>query len=255
MKQPLDPTREQVWDEFWGQRPSVADIYPAVSEITAEILRTFPEPRGLRFLEVGAGTGREGHAFAQRGALVTLLDISSEALRLSREVSSLPQFVRGNALEAPFPSETFDLVYHQGLLEHFREPMPLLRENHRLLKPGGYLLVDVPQRYHFYTVMKHALMAAGKWFAGWETEFSPVELERVVQAAGFTVERRYGYAMHPGLTYRLFREVGKKCGWKLPMYPSLGPLYRGWHSLVKRVERRRAGHYLVVSVGVVARKR
>jgi SAM-dependent methyltransferase len=250
----LDPTREQVWDEFWGQRPSVADIYPAVSDITAEVLRMFPEPRGLRFLEVGAGTGREGHAFAERGALVTLLDISWEALRLSRGVSSLPRFVRGDALAAPFADGTFDLVYHQGLLEHFRSPAPLLRENYRLLKPGGFLLVDVPQRYHFYTLMKHALMAAGQWFAGWETEFSPSELERLVQAAGFTIERRYGYAMHPGLTYRLFREAGKKCGVKLPMYPNLGPLYRGWHSLVRRVEQRRAGHYFTVSVGVIARR-
>jgi len=225
-----------------------------VSDIAAEILQTFPEPRGLRFLEVGAGTGREGHAFAQRGAQVTLLDISWEALRLSRGVSSLPRFVRGNALEAPFPDGAFDLVYHQGLLEHFRNPMPLLRENHRLLKPGGYLLVDVPQRYHLYTLMKHAMMAAGKWFAGWETEFSPVELERLVRAAGFRIERRYGYAMHPGLTYRVARELGKKCGATLPMYPNLGPLYRGWHKLVRRVERCRAGHYLVVSVGVIARK-
>jgi len=255
VKRSLDPTREEVWDEFWGQRPCVADIYPSVSDIVGEVLRTFPDVRGLRFLEVGAGTGREGHVFAQRGAMVTLLDISWEALRLSRQVSSLPRLVRGNAGEAPFRDESFDLVYHQGLLEHFRDPMPLLRENYRLLKPDGYLLVDVPQRYHVYTVMKHALMAVNRWFAGWETEFAPGELERLVAAAGFEVQRRYGYAMHPGLTYRLLREVGKKCGVKLPMYPNLGPLYRGWHSLLRRLERCRVGHYFVVSVGVVARKR
>ena len=257
MKTPVDPTREQVWDEFWGQQPSVADIYPAVSDITAEILRVFPEPRGRRFLEVGAGTGREGHGFAERGAQVTLLDISWEALRLSRGVSALPRFVRGNALAAPFPDNTFDLVYHQGLLEHFRDPMPLLRENLRLLKPGGFLLVDVPQRYHAYTLLKHAMMVAGQWFAGWETEFSPPQIERLVTDAGFAVERRYGYGMHPGLTYRVVRELGKKCSVKLPMYPDFGPLrplYRGWHDLLRRIERRRAGHYLVVSVGVIARK-
>jgi len=254
LKKPLDPTREQVWDEFWGQRPSVADIYPAVSDIVTEISQSLPALRGLRLLEVGAGTGREGHQFAERGAEVTLLDISWEALRLSRGVSARPRFVRGNALDAPFADGTFDLVYHQGLLEHFRDPMPLLRENYRLLKPGGSLLVDVPQRYHLYSLMKHALMAAGQWFAGWETEFSPCELERLLRTAGFTIQRRYGYAMHPGLTYRITRELGKKCGVHLPMYPNLGPLYRGWHRLIRRMERYRAGHYFVVSVGVLARK-
>jgi|GEM_PF-105431 len=257
LKTNLDPTRAQVWDDFWGQQPSVADIYPAVSDVTAEVLRTLPELRGRRLLEVGAGTGREGHGFAERGAQVTLLDISWEALRLSRGVSSLPQFVRGNALSAPFADATFDVVYHQGLLEHFREPMPLLRENFRLLKPGGFLLCDVPQRYHVYTLAKHALMAVGKWFAGWETEFAPAEIERLVREAGFVVERRYGYGMHPGLCYRVLREIGKKTGVKLPMYPEFGPLrplYRGWHHLLRRAERCRAGHYFVVSVGVIARK-
>ncbi|MCX7886209.1 MAG: class I SAM-dependent methyltransferase, partial [Verrucomicrobiae bacterium] len=146
-----DPTRSPVWDKFWSKRPEVGDVYPAVSDIVAEILRTTPQPRGLCFLEVGAGTGREGHRLAELGARVILLDISWEALRLSRTVSDLPRLVRGDALRAPFADGTFDFLYHQGLLEHFRDPMPLLRENRRLLKPGGYLLVDVPQRYHLYT--------------------------------------------------------------------------------------------------------
>lgn len=232
----------------------MADLYPAVSDIVAEILQTVSEPRGLRFLEVGAGTGREGHRLAERGAQVTLLDISWEALALSRTVSTLPHFVRGDALRAPFADGSFDFVYHQGLMEHFRDPLPLLRENHRLLKPGGYLLVDVPQRYHVYTLFKHALMAVGRWFAGWETEYSPAQLERLVQAVGFNVVRRYGYMMHPGGTYRLARELGKKCGVRLPMYPNLGPLYRGWHQLLRRVERHRAAHWLDICVGVIARK-
>ena len=82
--------------------------------------------------------------------------------------------VGGNAFSLPFPDASFDLVFHQGLLEHFRqkEANNLLKENIRVLKSGGLLLVDVPQRYHIYTVMKHILIALDKWFAGWEREFS-----------------------------------------------------------------------------------
>ncbi len=252
----MDPTRDEVWDRFWGGR-EVSEIYPAVTDLLYEIRRVLPDPAGKRILEVGAGTGREGHALARNGGTVVLLDISREALFLSRSISREPAFLRANALQTPFPDNTFDLVYHQGLLEHFADPLPLLRENFRILKPGGILLVDVPQKYHVYTLLKHALMAMGKWFAGWETEFSYRELRAVVEAAGFEVLHGWGYGMRPGLWYRLLREAFKSLGVSLPLYPSFGPLrplVRSWWRLTLALERKGLGPYIGVTVGVAARK-
>lgn len=246
-----------VWDRYWGDKARVGDVYPAVSDLLAEIARALPDVRGRRILEVGAGTGREGHDLARGGAQVCALDFSPEALRLSRQLSSEVRLVRGDALAAPFPDASFDLVYHQGLLEHFRDPLVLLRENHRVVKPGGLVLVDVPQKYHVYTLMKHGLIALGKWFAGWETQFSPGELRSLVERAGFRCQRVYGYGMHPGLAYRVAREGLKRVGIRLPLFPPLGPLdgwYRRWHAVVRRLERSAVGPYFTLTVGVVARK-
>jgi len=63
--------------------------------------------------------------------------------------------VCADACRMPFREGAFDLVFHQGLMEHFRDPAPLLRENARVLKRGGHLLVDVPQRFHVYTLAKN----------------------------------------------------------------------------------------------------
>ena len=83
--------------------------------------------------------------------------------RLSERTGLDIMFVCGDGLNLPFPDGVIDIVFHQGLLEHFRDPMPLLEENARVVRPGGHLLVDVPQTFHVYTVLKKCLIAVGKW--------------------------------------------------------------------------------------------
>ncbi|GBD33293.1 MAG: hypothetical protein KatS3mg081_0519 [Gemmatimonadales bacterium] len=245
------------WERYWGGKGSALEVYPAVSDLLAEIAASMPEVRGRRVLEVGAGTGREGHVLADRGAYVVLVDFSKEALRLSRAISSGPHLVRADATQLPFRDRSFDLVYHQGLMEHFRDPLPLLRENRRVLVEGGVLLVDVPQTFHLYTVIKRLLIASGRWFAGWETQYSPRKLEKLVESAGFRCERRYGYWMQPGLWYRAAREMLKAVGIRLPLFPRFGPLggvYSSFCRWLRRLQRWRWSHYLTLTVGVVARK-
>jgi SAM-dependent methyltransferase len=253
----LRSPQQETWDRYWGDKALVSDVYPAVTDLLGEITRVLPDLRGRRLLEVGAGTGREAHALADRGATAVALDFSPQALRLSRQISPGVRLVRGDALRAPFRSESFDLVYHQGLLEHFRDPAPLLDENRRLLRRGGLLLVDVPQAFHAYTILKQTLMALGRWFAGWETQYSPRGLRRLIERSGFHAVRCYGYGMHPGLTYRVLREALRRVGVSLPLAPNLGPLqavYQGWHGLLRRIERSGIGPWVSLTVGIIARR-
>ncbi|MGE5180337.1 MAG: class I SAM-dependent methyltransferase [Bacteroidota bacterium] len=188
--------------------------------------------RGRRVLEVGAGSGRDSIALASEGAIPFILDYSMASLETARGVARrhgmTPILVRADALRLPFRDGAFDVVFHQGLLEHFRDPMPLLRENARALKEEGILLVDVPQRWHLYTLLKHAMIATGTWFAGWETEFSIGELERLLRRAGVRVVHRYGAWMVPGLFYRSLRAfLLKTKAARLPLYPPAVPVLSG----------------------------
>ncbi|MDR0515805.1 MAG: class I SAM-dependent methyltransferase [Fibromonadaceae bacterium] len=247
-----------VWDKFWNRKKDLDKVYPSSPAVLKAILSTC-SVEGLRVLEVGAGTGRDSLALARAGAKVFILDYSEESLKIAgglrHEAPENLHLVRGNALNSPFPSETFDIVFHQGLAEHFRDPLPLLKENARLLKKGGICVCDVPQTFHLYTVLKHILIAMDKWFAGWETEFTMPQLKRLMKSAGFEIEHSYGDWMRPNLIYRIFREIGLKLGIELPKYPLHGTAYQRWKdNALNFITRFNISSYTQVCIGVAGRK-
>lgn len=210
------------WDRFWSSSQERGEIYATDFRIVRNLKGRVDFERA-RVLEVGAGTGRDSAMIAEQGGAVCALDYSEEALKLLEQSSASGiAIVCGDAKALPFADETFDVVFHQGLLEHFRDPEVLLAENCRVLKRGGILLVDVPQRYHYYTVLKHIMMLFRIWFAGWETEFTVRGLRRIVEDAGLRVEHVYGENLSPPVWYRGLRKILLKFKIGLPMYPLQG---------------------------------
>ncbi|MFM8558669.1 MAG: class I SAM-dependent methyltransferase [bacterium] len=222
------------WESYWkGHQQDIDDTYSTGGRLVREVLAD-GHVEGRLVMEIGAGSGRDLIALARMGAKGIVLDYSPASLRLVKqqaERQGVPvMLVQADATRMPFRDGTIDVSFHQGLLEHFRDPRPLLAENARITRSGGRVLVDVPQTFHLYTVMKNALILVNRWFAGWETQFTVGQLERLVRESGLEVVRTYGDWMVPGLAYRVTREVLKRgLGVKLPLHPQ-GPAFwaRGW---------------------------
>lgn len=79
----------------------------------------------------------------------------------------------------PFPSGQFDYVYSSHCLEHVLKPFECLREWHRVLKDGGYLIVVVP---HQYLYEKKAIMPS-RFSREHLRFFTPSKLLEYVEAA------------------------------------------------------------------------
>ena len=246
-----------LWDKFWRER-DVEEIYPTITDIESEILKSLKDLKGLNILEVGAGTGRTALSIAQKGAHVYIIDISDESLKKVsqlKEKYNIPiNIIQADGLNTPFEDNFFDLVYHQGLLEHFRNPYPLLIENKRILKKNGYLLVDVPQKFHIYTLIKHAAMIFNKWFAGWEREFTPNQLIRMVKQLNMCPVRLYGDWARPGIVYRMLRLLLLKAGIKINMYPKYGNIQKIFYNIQKSLKDKRIFLYSHLSIGIIAQK-
>jgi len=256
----MKESRKNDWETYWDEKQDTEEVYSNAGRVLRHLSKV-TELRQKKVLEIGAGTGRDSFPLAEQGATVVQLDYAENSLRILKrlaEESSLPvSIVGGDTFGLPFRDDTFDIIFHQGLLEHFREPVAerLLRENIRVLKQGGLLLVDVPQRWHSYTVAKHILIAMNKWFAGWERSFSVGELRSLLRTLGLTPIYTYGEWMYPSFFYRAFRELLKKVGWTLPLYPTIGRPLTGLRSWMReRLLATRLPHYTGISIGVVAVK-
>ena len=168
-----------------------------------------------KILEVGFGKGNEIVQLAKAGALCFGLDFSESAILLFKERAHREnldiEVVGGDARRLPFQSNSFDLVFSQGVVEHFTDPNVVLQEQLRVLKKGGIVVVEVPNKWTLYTIYKKALMSIGRWPPGWETQYSPRELESLLAQNGFQVIDKVGWDF---LFLKVIRKLRKKVGIK-----------------------------------------
>lgn len=99
-----------------------------------------------RLLDVGAGLG-----YFLRKVQTTFpsweshgSEISPVAVRYAEEELGIPNMVAGPLEEGAWEDASFDLITLWDVIEHIKEPDPLLRTIHRLLKPGGVCFLHTP---------------------------------------------------------------------------------------------------------------
>ncbi len=99
---------------------------------------------GDRVLDVACGTGEWLKAALGAGAEVAGIDLSEKAVEFCRRDNPAGRFYCQGAEELPFEAGYFDLVSCLGSLEHFPDKAGSLAEMARVLRPGGGLLLSVP---------------------------------------------------------------------------------------------------------------
>lgn len=155
-----------------------------------------PAVPGGRALDVGCGNGAWLLKLASLGWQVEGVEFSPTACAAAR-AAGLDVFY-GSLEEAALPTGRFDVVRIWQTLEHLPDPAVTLQEAARLLRPGGRLLVGVPN--------------AGGWLArAWGRRwfdldvprhlwhFTGAGLRRLVAGAGLQVESA-GYGFYGGYT-------------------------------------------------------
>jgi len=158
----------EAWQKAFAETP------PVLSEDTVRYIKQFPTsviwhyistftslpPKSL-VLEAGCGSGKLSLALALLGFKVTALDYSESALdTAAANKSELEKrlktkldvtFVKDNLEDLSLQANYFDLVFNEGVVEHWLEKkarVNVLKQMTEVAKPGGTVVVIVPNGAH-----------------------------------------------------------------------------------------------------------
>src|ERR1044071_178359 len=174
MKEHTYPIMFRVEQSHWwytGRRKILTDF-------VADICRRVTDRRP-RILDVGCGTGANLLMLSQFGDAEGV-DISEDALAFCRE-RGLANVKLGAAEKLPYDDGTFDLVTALDVVEHLDDDLGGLSEMRRVLRPGGRVLLFVPTFMFLWGVQDDV--------SHHRRRYRLPELQRVLEQAGFEVER------------------------------------------------------------------
>jgi ubiquinone/menaquinone biosynthesis C-methylase UbiE len=132
----------------------------------------FEQSRGKRVLEIGVGLGADHQKFAEAGADLCGIDLTSRAVEHTRRrlaafgLSS--RLAVGDAENLGFPDGTFDIVYSWGVLHHSPDTSRAVSEVWRVLRRGGIAKVMIYHKWSLVGYMlwlRYALMQLRPWMS------------------------------------------------------------------------------------------
>lgn len=120
--------------------------------VAAENLAKHLPPRPLSILDIGGGNGLDAIELAARGHHVTIVDISEQSLAQARAVAAdrgvadriCTRLADVASLDREFAPGSVDVVLCHNVIQYLDEPGPVLATVARLIGPGGWLSVLVP---------------------------------------------------------------------------------------------------------------
>jgi SAM-dependent methyltransferase len=118
--------------------------------------------QGKRILDAGCGIGTYVRAFRRFSDEVYGIDVDAE--RIEQASRDLPHLRVAPAESLPFDDGFFDVVLSHETLEHVNDDRAAVREAVRVLKPGGRLVVFVPNRLWCFET--HGVYWRGEYHSG-----------------------------------------------------------------------------------------
>ncbi len=192
------------------------------------------DPSIHKLVDLSGGSGRIAVPLAQHGYDVTVTDVSIIPLRRLRQKdhSIRAELVDATTPVLPLADASVDAALCIQVPFYVEDGRNwFFREVHRIVRPGGWLIVTSTNRLSYKGWLRRFLLVLGRmepqsWHR-FEYVSTPVDMETRLNKAGFTVERQIGYNWAPTLRFSdtallpVYTTIERLVG--LDRIPSLSP--------------------------------
>jgi trans-aconitate methyltransferase len=161
-------------------------------DAVAQVKKNMPSAQAV-IMEIGCSSGflLRDLATSFREAVIIGADVVKEPLyKLAKTLPGIP-LIRFDLLQCPLPDMSIDVLVMLNVLEHIDDDVKALQKAFGLLKPGGYLIIEVPAGSCLYDAYDAELHHFRRYSAG--------ELQNKLTRAGFKVHRKshLGFVLFP----------------------------------------------------------
>jgi len=188
-------TDKEFWESFWLDKnlSSKELLEEVASAIRSKYILEGLPSEGL-ILDAGCGNGKWDFLLSTHGNRVIGFDYALNTLQRNRAMAQEHKFscffLGGNVINLPIENGIFDGYLSIGLWEHFRaeEQSKLALEAFRVLRPGGIIVIDVPNLYSPWTItrkMRHYIRQRLKQYSLWQSNMSKSQLTHLCENSGF----------------------------------------------------------------------
>jgi len=187
---------ESVWDKVYKnyKEPDIKNkyIYSKLIKVLEKYIK-----QGDSILEAGCGSGYVVSYFQNKGHYSAGLDLNSQPLKVAKKVFGAKNLIKGNIFNLPLKNSSFDIVWNEGVLEHFKidKSIEAVKEMARVSKK--YVIIDVPNRYNLYVITKILQKVVGRWPYGYEESYSIGRLRYLMEKAGLEIVGAHGVFLAP----------------------------------------------------------
>ncbi len=203
---------EDHWDSYWKKSNFKHELELCETDGLVPIFNQYLR-KGTKIVEAGCGLGKWVIYLYTKGYDITGIDTNSYALKALHTYSKEVSTIQASVEDMPLSANSIDTYISLGVVEHIQDgPVKALQEAYRVLKQGGYAIVEVP----FDNVQRQVLrlvnqgkvsvktpirklfekLGLKKERSKIETEFyeyhyTKEEMKTFMEKAGFTIEKWY----------------------------------------------------------------
>ncbi len=182
------------WNSYWDALSRIRPLYAWMQGKQVKQYKTLLSNVSLhepRMMEFGAGSGMLAtQLLDEYGGSATLVDYAKSAKKLHHKMHPKKredvEYLVADVFNTKFKSD-YDLVYSDGLVEHFKGEMQDLMVKKHAEASRKYVIILAPRPSFFYTFIRTLLKVTGLWFFGYEQPMTPKELFELCESNGLKV--------------------------------------------------------------------